>query len=305
MVSGWSARCQAPIGCASGWRNWSGSSVPPPRRASARAAEWLVDALRRGRGRGADRGGRRTAPTGGRWDRRRARRPRRARGAARPARCSAPRSGRSAPPGSPTTSRRGAAACAASLPHPHHLQRRLRTRRPRGRAHGRRHRPPRLRPLRPRLPPGDPAARRPPRADREDRHQPGADGAGRRRPAAGRARAPLTGRRAARQARAPCSALGTIAAMAEIGLREVVPGANDNGTAVVALLALARRFARRAARGRPGDPASRRAPRSPSARGSRPSASATSPSCRGRAPSSSASSRSAPPTCWSCAARAS
>ena len=30
--------------------------------------------------------------------------------------------------------------------------------------------------------------------------------------------------------------------MADIGLREVVPGANDNGTAVVSLLALARRF---------------------------------------------------------------
>ena len=36
--------------------------------------------------------------------------------------------------------------------------------------------------------------------------------------------------------------LGTMAAMAEIGAREVVPGANDNGTAVVALLALAERF---------------------------------------------------------------
>jgi Peptidase family M28 len=35
---------------------------------------------------------------------------------------------------------------------------------------------------------------------------------------------------------------GTIAAMTEIGLRGVVPGANDNGTAVVALLELARRF---------------------------------------------------------------
>jgi hypothetical protein len=33
--------------------------------------------------------------------------------------------------------------------------------------------------------------------------------------------------------------LGSAAAMAEIGLRNVVPGANDNGTAVVALLALA------------------------------------------------------------------
>src|SRR6201999_3758192 len=35
---------------------------------------------------------------------------------------------------------------------------------------------------------------------------------------------------------------GTVAAMTEIGLRGVVPGANDNGTAVVALLELARRF---------------------------------------------------------------
>jgi hypothetical protein len=36
--------------------------------------------------------------------------------------------------------------------------------------------------------------------------------------------------------------LGSAAAMAEIGMRDVVPGANDNGTAVVALLALAERF---------------------------------------------------------------
>ena len=36
---------------------------------------------------------------------------------------------------------------------------------------------------------------------------------------------------------------GTVAAMAEIGLRPVVPGANDNGTAVITLLALARIFA--------------------------------------------------------------
>jgi hypothetical protein len=36
--------------------------------------------------------------------------------------------------------------------------------------------------------------------------------------------------------------LGSAAAMAEIGARKVVPGANDNGTAVVTLLALARRF---------------------------------------------------------------
>jgi Peptidase family M28 len=37
--------------------------------------------------------------------------------------------------------------------------------------------------------------------------------------------------------------LGSAAAMAEIGARKVVPGANDNGTSVVTLLALARRFA--------------------------------------------------------------
>ena len=37
--------------------------------------------------------------------------------------------------------------------------------------------------------------------------------------------------------------IGSVAAMAEIGSRKVVPGANDNGTSVVTLLALARRFA--------------------------------------------------------------
>jgi hypothetical protein len=36
--------------------------------------------------------------------------------------------------------------------------------------------------------------------------------------------------------------LGTVAAMADIGARKSVPAANDNGSAVVALLALARRF---------------------------------------------------------------
>jgi hypothetical protein len=36
--------------------------------------------------------------------------------------------------------------------------------------------------------------------------------------------------------------LGSVAAMADIGLRKSVPAANDNGTAVVALLELARRF---------------------------------------------------------------
>ena len=36
--------------------------------------------------------------------------------------------------------------------------------------------------------------------------------------------------------------LGSVAAMAEIGSRETVPGANDNGTGVIALLALARQL---------------------------------------------------------------
>ena len=43
--------------------------------------------------------------------------------------------------------------------------------------------------------------------------------------------------------------LGATAAMAEIGSRKVVPGANDNGTAVVSLLALARRLAEHPATG--------------------------------------------------------
>jgi hypothetical protein len=37
--------------------------------------------------------------------------------------------------------------------------------------------------------------------------------------------------------------VGSVAAMTDIGARQVVPGANDNGSSVVALLALARRFA--------------------------------------------------------------
>jgi hypothetical protein len=36
--------------------------------------------------------------------------------------------------------------------------------------------------------------------------------------------------------------IGTVAAMTEIGIRNTVPGANDNGAAVIALLALARRL---------------------------------------------------------------
>ncbi len=51
----------------------------------------------------------------------------------------------------------------------------------------------------------------------------------------------LTGVRALARAGLVLSA-ATVAALTEIGLRGVVPGANDNGTAVVALLELARRF---------------------------------------------------------------
>ena len=51
----------------------------------------------------------------------------------------------------------------------------------------------------------------------------------------------LTGDRHLARAAVAFSA-GSTAAMADIGLRKVVPGANDNGTAVVALLDLARRF---------------------------------------------------------------
>ncbi len=51
----------------------------------------------------------------------------------------------------------------------------------------------------------------------------------------------LTGNRSFARAAVAFSA-GSTAAMADIGIRSVVPGANDNGTAVVALLDLARRF---------------------------------------------------------------
>jgi Peptidase family M28 len=52
----------------------------------------------------------------------------------------------------------------------------------------------------------------------------------------------LTGRRLLSKA-GLLLGLGSVAAMADIGARKSVPAANDNGTAVVALLALARRFA--------------------------------------------------------------
>lgn len=51
----------------------------------------------------------------------------------------------------------------------------------------------------------------------------------------------LTGSRRLAAAAAVLSA-GSVASMADVGLRRVVPGANDNGTAVVALIELARRF---------------------------------------------------------------
>lgn len=50
-----------------------------------------------------------------------------------------------------------------------------------------------------------------------------------------------TGSRRLATAAAALSA-GSVASMADVGLRAAVPGANDNGTAVVALLELARRF---------------------------------------------------------------
>jgi hypothetical protein len=53
--------------------------------------------------------------------------------------------------------------------------------------------------------------------------------------------ASLTGSRRLAAAATALSAAST-AAMVDIGLRDVVPGANDNGTAVVSLLELARRF---------------------------------------------------------------
>src|SRR4051794_23430222 len=52
----------------------------------------------------------------------------------------------------------------------------------------------------------------------------------------------LTGRRGLARLGA-LFGLGTVAAMADIGRREVVPGANDNGASCVVLLALAKRFA--------------------------------------------------------------
>lgn len=52
----------------------------------------------------------------------------------------------------------------------------------------------------------------------------------------------ITGKRLAAKVGLFLSA-GSVTAMTDIGARQIVPGANDNGSAVVALLALARRFA--------------------------------------------------------------
>ena len=77
--------------------------------------------------------------------------------------------------------------------------------------------------------------------DREDRHQPAADGAGGRRPDPRRARG--ADRQApAHQARRLRSGSARPRRWPRSARREVVPGANDNGTAVVPLLALAERL---------------------------------------------------------------
>ncbi len=214
---------------------------PSASEGERRAAEWLVERVRRARRRGADRGraGARHLLVAAR-DRRRAGRARRDPRPARP------------PPARRRARRRRGGGDGDRLPArqaadpppaapPHHLQRRLRARPGRRRAHDRPDRPPRRRPFRPRLPSRAPPYRRPAGVDRARRHQPAADGAGDGRPAARGAR------RADRQApalaaRRAASGLGSAAAMAEIGARDVVPGANDNGTAVVALLALAERL---------------------------------------------------------------
>ncbi len=63
----------------------------------------------------------------------------------------------------------------------------------------------------------------------------------------------VTGSRALARAGATVSA-GFGAAMANIGMSQVVPGANDNGTGVVTLIALARALAERPTGERPRDP---------------------------------------------------
>ena len=154
--------------------------------------------------------------------------------------CSGRCSARSAPPASPTTSRPASGACAVSCPSapPTTSSASSATPRPSARSSS----SPTTTPPTPGLVfhPQIPLI-----ADRlglieKQRHQPAADGAGPRRPAAGRARRP-TGKRLLAKL-GLFLGLGSVAAMADIGLRKVVPGANDNGTAVVAELALAKSF---------------------------------------------------------------
>ncbi len=135
----------------------------------------------------------------------------------------------------------GQAAAAPAAAPPHHLQRRLRVGAGGRRAHGRPDRPPRRRPLGARLPPAAPPRRRPAGTDRAQRHQPAADGAGARRAGAGRARR-AERQAAAVQARRALRRRHRRRRWRRSALRDVVPGANDNGTAVVALLALAERL---------------------------------------------------------------
>ena len=197
----------------------------------------------------------------------------------------------------------GQAAPAQAAAEAHHLQRRLRIRARRGGAHDGHRRPPRRRPLGPDLPPRAAQARRPPRPDRGAGHQPAADGAGGRRSDPGRARRPHRAPPARQAGHLPRPRHG--AAMADIGSRKTVPGANDNGTARRRPAGAGPAPGRGAARGHPRDPALGRR-RGVLQRGDQGLRRAPLPaSCRGRAPSSSPSTRSAPRTCSSCAARAS
>ena len=101
----------------------------------------------------------------------------------------------------------------------------------------------------------------------------------------------LTGSRALARAGLVLSA-GSALAMADIGTREVVPGANDNATGVATLVAIARAVAEQPDREPPGD--ARLDLRGGDLRGDAGlCASVTSRSCRSRAPSCSRSTPSA------------
>ena len=133
-------------------------------------------------------------------------------------------------------------------------------------------------------------AERAPRGVRGQRHQPAADVAGGRRACARRGRCRP---RQSRSDRPRDRGLRRDASrfMADIASRDVVPGANDNGTGCVALVALARALAGRPHRVASGS-CSSPPPRRRSARGWGCSWSATATSCPATAPSSSASTRS-------------